>query len=310
MFRKNDLILLLVVFSAMGVGIGLPKFGTIFTPYPLYFLMLQLFFSFLKINFLQVFAEAKERAFILLVLCLFKLLIIPIILFFLTQIFWPEYAVPVLLLSGISTGVVAPFISILLEASTLLVLMMVVVSSLLAPFSLPALVSFFARQTIEISFLAMVKTLAMVVFLPAMAVILLRHLYPSSLEKLEKVLFPVSLGTFACINLGVFAKYSAFFLKTPVAVGEAILFAFALSIIYHTVGVLLTWGMKKEDRLAGAISFAYMNNVLAVVFSSQFFGPLAPTLAALYMLPFFGMIIPARILGHHMRQRQIATNED
>jgi len=300
-FRKNDFILLLVVFSAMGIGIGLPEFGSIFAPYPFYFLMIQLFFSFLKINFLQVFAEVKERAAILLVLCSFKLLIIPIVLFFLAQALWPEYAVPVLLLSGISTGVVAPFISSLLEASTLLVLMMVVVSSLLAPLSLPALVSLFVGQTIRISFIAMVKTLAMVVFLPAVAVILLRHLYPSSLGKLERVQFPVSLSTFACINLGVFAKYSSFFLKSPVVVGETILVAFALSVIYHMVGLWVTWAKKREDRLAGAVSFAYMNNVLVVVFSSQFFGPLSPTLAALYMLPFFTMIVPARIVGRLLK---------
>jgi len=300
-FRRNDFVLLLVVFSAMGVGIGLPEFGRIFAPYPLYFMIIVLFFSFLKINFLQVFADVRERAVILFVLCLLKLFIIPIALYFLTQIFWPEYAVPVLLLSGISTGVVAPFISSLLEASTFLVLMMVVVSSLLAPLSLPALVSLLVGQTIQISFLNMVKILGMVVFLPAMAVILLRHLYPSSLEKLEKVQFPVSLSMFACINLGVFAKYSSFFLKSPLVVGETILVAFVLSVIYHMVGFLVTLGMKREDRLAGAISFAYMNNVLVVVFSSQFFGPLAPALAALYMLPFFTMIVPARIVGQLLK---------
>jgi len=106
---------------------------------------------------------------------------------------------------------------------------------------------------------------------------------------------------FACINLGVFAKYSSFFLETPTIVGETILVAFVLSTIYHMVGLLVTWGMKKEDRLAGAISFAYMNNALIVVFSSQFFGPLSPTLAALYMLPFFAMIVPARIIGHLLK---------
>jgi BASS family bile acid:Na+ symporter len=55
--------------------------------------------------------------------------------------------------------------------------------------------------------------------------------------------------------------------------------------------------MKRGDRLAGAISFANINNVLIIVFSSQFFGPLSPTLAAMYMLPFFAMIVPARIAG-------------
>jgi hypothetical protein len=31
-FQKNDFILLLVIFSAMGVGIGLPGFGKILAP--------------------------------------------------------------------------------------------------------------------------------------------------------------------------------------------------------------------------------------------------------------------------------------
>jgi BASS family bile acid:Na+ symporter len=284
----------------MGVGIELPEFGRAFAPYPLYFMMFQLFFSFLGINFLQVFQETKKKAFILLILCLFKLCIIPLGLFFLTQALWPEYAVPVLLLSGISTGVLAPFISGLLEGSTLLVLMMVVVSSLLAPFSLPALVSLLIGRPIEISFLAMVRILAMVVFLPALAAILLRYLLPAFLEKMEKIQFPASLILIACINLGVFAKYSSYFTETPVKVAEAILVSFILSALYHLVGFLVTWGMKREDRLAGAISFAYMNNVLVIVFSAQYFGPLSPTLAALYMLPFFAMIVPARIVGRLM----------
>ncbi len=301
MFRKSDFILLLVIFSAMGVGIGLPEFGKIFIPYPLYLMMFLLFFSFLKIDFLQVFHDIRKKALILFILCFFKLCVIPVGLFFLTQAIWPEYAVPVLLLSGISTGVVAPFISGLLEASTLLVLMMVVVSSLLSPFSLPALVSLLVGQTIEISFLMMMKVLAMVIFLPAVAAIFLRYLFPSLLEKLEGVQFPVSLFLFACINLGVFAKYSSFFIEAPMKVAETILIAFVLSVLYHGVGFLVTWGMKREDQLAGAISFAYMNNVLIVAFSSQFFGPLSPALAALYMLPFFTMIVPARIVGHLMK---------
>ena len=141
----------------------------------------------------------------------------------------------------------------------------------------------------------------MVIFLPALAAILLRYLCPAFLEKLGKAQFTASLILIACINLGVFAKYSSFFIEMPVKVAETILMAFILSAIYHLVGFLVTWGMKREDRLAGAISFAYMNNVLIIAFSSQFFGPLSPALAALYMLPFFIMIVPARIAGQFMK---------
>jgi len=299
--RKNDLILLLVIFCSMGAGIGLPQLGKFFIPYPLYLQMFLLFLSFLKIDFVEVLKNIRRTSSIILFLCLLKLFIIPAGLFFITHAIWPEYALPVLLLSGISTGVVAPFISGLLNATALLVLVMVVISTLLVPFSLPALVDLLLGETIEISFLPMVKILTMVVFLPVAAVILLRPLAPSLLKRLERVQFPISLAIFACINLGVFAKYSSFFMESLGKLAEIILVAFTLSAIYHILGFLATWGRKKEDRLAGAISFAYINNVLIIVFSSQFFGPLSPTLAAMYMLPFFMMIVPARIVGNLLK---------
>jgi BASS family bile acid:Na+ symporter len=301
LFRIDDLILLLVIFCSMAAGIGLPEYATLFLPYPLYLLMLLLFLSFSKIEFANALQEIRKMTSILFVLCLIKLLVLPTGLYFLTRAILPEYALPVLLLSGISTGVVAPFISGILNASTLPVLMMVIVSSLLVPFSLPALVELLAGQTIDISFLSMVKTLAMLVFLPALAAILLRRWIPSFLKKLDRVQFPVSLVIFACINMGVFGKYSFYFRQRPGKVAETLIVAFVLSAVYHIVGFMVTWGRRKEDRLAGAISLAYMNNVLIVVFSSQFFGPLSPTLAAVYILPFFTMIVPARIVGNLIR---------
>jgi BASS family bile acid:Na+ symporter len=147
----------------------------------------------------------------------------------------------------------------------------------------------------------MMKTLAMVVFLPALAVLIGRQLIPFFLKKLERVQFPLSLVIFASINLGVFSKYSSFLIENPMELTGTTLLAFLLSAIYHSVGFWVTRGMKREDRLAGAISFACMNNVLIIVFSSQFFGPLSPTLAAMYMLPFFAMIVPARIMGNFLK---------
>jgi len=301
LIRINDLILLLVIFCAMAAGIGLPEFANIFSPYPLSLLMLFLFLSFLRIEFVNALQEIRETASVLFILCFLKLLALPVALFFLTRAVLPEYALPVLLLSGISTGVVAPFISSLLNASTLLVLMVMVISSLLVPFSLPALVKLLLGQTLEISFLAMLKTLAMLVLLPALAAIVLRHHAPSFPKKLERVHFPLSLAIFACISLGVFGRYSSYFRQRPEKVPEIVLIAFALSVLYHIVGFLVTWGRGREDCLAGAISLAYMNNVLIIVFSAQFFGPLSPMLAAVYMLPFFIMIVPARVVGNRIR---------
>jgi BASS family bile acid:Na+ symporter len=62
--RKNDLILLLVIFGSMGVGIGFPNLGIVFLPYPLYLMMFLLFLSFLKIEFIQVLQNLKKRVMI------------------------------------------------------------------------------------------------------------------------------------------------------------------------------------------------------------------------------------------------------
>ena len=249
-------------------------------------MMIFLFFSFLKIEFVKILQDVKKTASTLFILCLFKLILVPAGLYFLCLATWPKYAVPVLLLSGVSTGVVAPFIATLLGASTLLVLMMVVVSSLLLPFTLPALVKFLAGHSVELSFFAMVKYLAMIIFVPAAVNIFVRYLAPSVSKRLEKIQFPASMVIFGLVNLGVFPQYSSFFVERPGEILEAILVAFILSAVYHIAGFLAAWGLSKEDRLAGATSFAYMNSVLIIIFSAQFSDPLSPMLAVVYTFPF------------------------
>jgi BASS family bile acid:Na+ symporter len=49
-----------------------------------------------------------------------------------------------------------------------------------------------------------------------------------------------------------------------------------------------------ENQLAGTIILGNMNYLLVIVFSSQFFGPVEPLAAAMYVIPFFGLVIPLR----------------
>ena len=59
-----------------------------------------------------------------------------------------------------------------------------------------------------------------------------------------------------------------------------------------------------ENQLAGAVMLGNINNVLVVVFSSQFFGPVEPLVAAMYMIPFFVIVIPLRYY-HHRKTRHL-----
>ena len=112
--------------------------------------------------------------------------------------------------------------------------------------------------------------------------------------------FPISLIVFSLINLGVFSKYSTYFFQNPGQILVAVALAYVLSVIYYLTGFILTPGRSRGEKLAAGVSMAAMNNVLVIVFSSRFFGPLSPTLAAMYMFPFFTMIVPIKLIAQYM----------
>lgn len=303
MFRTNDLILIVVVFSSMFTGIAFPDATSIFYPYPLYAMMFLLFLSFISIEMASVWKLIQKSWRTVVWLSVLKMLILPIGIFFFFKVFYPPYALAALLVTGISTGVVAPFISTLVGANGPLVLVLVVISSLVVPFTLPALIKILLEREIQISLLAMIRVLFMVVFIPAFLVEVFRRMIPGTLKRLQQAGFYLSLGCFTIVNLGVFSKYGLFFRQNPATILEATIVAMILAIIYFILGILVVYRSPLKDQLASIIGFANMNNVLVIVFAAEFFSPLEPTLAAVYILPFFGIIFPLRVY-HSFREKR------
>jgi BASS family bile acid:Na+ symporter len=300
--RMNDLILFAVIFGSIAVAVYLPEAGKIFQPYLLYFMMIMLFLSFLKIDFSALLDTKRVSLPKLVTLASIKLLVLPTVLYVVALFAIPDYAIPILLLSGISTGVVAPFMAGLLDADVATVLRMVIITSLVVPFSLPCLVKLLAGAEISIPLDVMIRLLAVVIFIPMAAVIALRRLAPQILEKISQSQFPVSLLLFALINLAVFSKYSSFFFDRPDRILVSLAVAYVLSVIYYLTGFMLIPTRQPRRRLAAGLSLGLMNNVLVIVFASSFFGPLSPTLAAMYMFPFFTMIVPVKLLAHRIER--------
>ncbi len=295
----TDLILFAVIFGSAGLAVLAPHAGETLQPLLLYFMMLLLFLSFLKIDFRALLGASGSALLRLGYLAGMKLIVLPAILYWACLRVMPDYAVPVLLLSGVSTGVVAPFIATLLKADAVTVLRMVIVTSLLVPFSLPGMVKLLAGAEITIPLDTMIRMLALVIFIPLAGVAVARRLCPVLLEKLTKLQYPISLVMFGIINLAVFSKYSGFIFQNPLQLAVAVAVAYALSIIYYFTGFIMSADARLSERLASGVSMAIMNNVLVIVFASEFFGPLSPTLAAMYMFPFFTMIVPVKLIRNH-----------
>ena len=294
MFHLKDLILLIVIYSSLLAGVLFPELSSVFQPLPLYSMMSLLFLSFLSISINEIWRITRKSAILIASFLILRMLLLPVCFAFFFRLIWPDYSLSALLLSGISTGVVAPFISTLLGANSPLVLVTVVASSLLVPFTLPPIVDLLFGKSMEISPMSMMRLLFMVVFIPVVLAEILKRLSKGMTGALLKNQYPIALAMFSITNMGVFSKYSEFFYHKPTTMGTALMASVILGALYLVAGLLLSWGRPVEDQLSAVICLGIMNNVLVIVFSSQFFTPLEPTVAAMYMIPFFALVIPLR----------------
>ncbi len=302
MFGFRDVLLLFVIYSSMGIGIVFSEAAAVFRPYPLYCMMMMLFLSFIPMKaaeIRQTFVSGKLEVAWLVFL---KLVALPALVYLVTLAVWPRYALGSLLLTGISTGVVAPFVSGLVGGYGPLVVIMVVVTSVAAPFTLPVLVKTLAGQHAELALWPMIALLAQVIFMPFAAVEILRKWTPSVIRRIHEFRFPVSLFLFSAVNLGVFSRYGDFFRNSPAVVLEASVVAVLIGAACCLCGIYCLPGKPVYVKTAAAVSFANMNNVLIMVFAAEFFGPIESAVAAMYMIPFFGLVVPLRLYAGSAEQ--------
>ncbi|MHC1727469.1 MAG: bile acid:sodium symporter family protein [Syntrophobacteraceae bacterium] len=295
MLRFKDGLMLLCVLCSISTGILLPGVGAPFQPYPMHSMMVLLFFSFLSVLPSAMIDSLKGSLLKVGQFVFIKMILFPLLVYGFFLLTFPRYAPAALLLSGISSGVAAPFFAILVNANMSIVFGMVFASSILVPFTLPALVKILLGTTIDISFIAMFRLLCIVVFVPLILAEIVRRLSPHFADRLFNMQYPVSLVCFTVTNLGIFSKYAPFLREEPFTVAAALGISFILAGICFLGGIAFSSGQNAADRLAVVISFGFMNSVLVLVFSSEFFGPLEPTVAAMYTVPFFMLIVPLRL---------------
>ncbi|MCB2185924.1 MAG: bile acid:sodium symporter [Deltaproteobacteria bacterium] len=293
---NRDLVLMVTAFGGIALGVLFPGPAGIFTPFTLYLMMTILFMSFLGINFAALARLDRARMQELGLWTVIKLAALPLGLWAVAKLTVPEWALPVLLLSGVPAGVTGPFFAQMLGADTAGALKIVVVTSVLAPFTLPGLVWLLEGANLNIPLFNMVRLLALVIFLPLILAWAVQRFFPGFPARLAKVQFHISVTFFFLINLGVFAPYAEFVRSQGALVLTAVLLSYALAAVF--AGLPLGLGRAaggRLDGLTGAVCLGFVNNVLALVFTARFFGPKSPLLAAAYMLPYFTLVIPLRL---------------
>lgn len=274
----------------MVAGVAIPAAGLLVEPYLLVWLGCLLFLNLVRLNPKEL-AGTFSRPSSLAVLSAVKLVGMPLAMYGAAYFLYRPFALPVLLLSGISTGLGAPFVVNLVGGRLPLVVGMITVTSLAVPFVLPGLVKELAGSEFQVPIGSMVVLLSAALFIPLAAGWLTKKFVPRASEYADRNSFPLSIIFIVLINFGMFARFSQYFYSSQTFLLQTIATAFLCFAAYCVVGYFAS---NKENRSAGLISMAYVNNVLVAVFALQFFGSQTAALAALYNIPYYAGIIAVR----------------
>ena len=298
MIRIKDVILLLVVFSSMAAGVAWPRVTSPLGPFLSWTLMGLLFLAFLKVYPPAIWHTLRRYPVKLTMLILTKLFILPVIVYLLAISFIPDYALGLLLLAGVSTGLSAAFFSGLVGADIPLVLAMTVVTTLLLPLTLPLIVEVLVGREIHFDLFSLARFMMTLIFVPLLASLFSRRWLPRASDWMEEHSYAISLILFVAMNLGAFGLYAPFLRAHQHQVVVAVLVGSGLGALMATTGLILFWSSPPTERVAAAGALGWINNVLVIVLGSYFNDPLTSVVAALYLIPYYVLIIP---LSHFTR---------
>ncbi|MEM2140523.1 arsenic resistance protein [Nitrososphaera sp.] len=293
MRRGKDALLASAIAGSILVGILLPQAGRVAEPYLLVWLGALLFLNLLRLAPRDL-AGTFSRPGPLAALAAVKLVALPLAMYGVAYLLYPPFALPILLLAGISTGLGAPFVVNIVGGRLPLIVGMITVTSLAVPFVLPALVHVLVGSEFDLPLADMVILLVLALFIPLGAGWLTKRYAPSASSFADKNSFALSLVFVVLINMGMFSTLSPYFFSDQLFVLQTLA---GSSLAYAAFAAAGYASAPKNERAAGLISMTYVNNTLVMVFAAQFFGPQVAALAAIYNLPYYaGILVLKRII--------------
>ena len=286
---------MIVIPLSMLSGIIFSAIGQILSPYLLVLLGGLLFLNLLKLDardLVTTFTKPK----MLLLLTILKLIILPLVMYSISYVVAPAMALPIVLLTGISTGLGSPFVVNFVGGRLPIIVGLIISTSIAVPFVLPTLVYVLFRTTFSIPILDMMLLLTSALFIPLALGLTIKRYSPKLASVAEKHSLSASIVLMALINFAMFANYSTYFITNQILVLEITLISFLLYGVYGLLGYLFVILASKksatDERIAGFIAMTYINNILVVVFAQQFFGTEVAALSAFYNIPYYvGILI-------------------
>lgn len=270
LFRLLESYIFVMAFSLV-LGLAFPTVFASMAPYSSFLLQTIFFLTGLKIDFREVKRHIAQP--LRLVIALGVMLIaFPIIAYPITNFFVPDAAVGIFLLAAMPSAMSAPLFASLAGGSIELTLVLSVLTSLLAPFTIPFVATITFGNSINIAPVQMLTDLLLVVFPPLMLAQIVRKFFHTHIEPASFTLKPLSILLLGFVTTGIIAKNAVeIFASFTTELIPLFIAVFLFAVSTHIIGYLVGIGKSHADKVAYAISLAYMNIVLAIYLAGRFF---------------------------------------
>ncbi len=274
------------LFFALGMALGWfgSNFVSFLSPYVLHMLVIVLFLTMLKIDAKDVFSHFKNP-FIIVYLSALILIVSPIVFYYLSSVFLPlNYSLAILLLAAMPVGMSITAYARIFKGNTSLALTLTIVTSLLAPFTVPSIIYFLTGNNLQINIFDMLILLAEIIFAPFLFSSLVRKIAAKQITKTEKYFGPASILLLTMIIAGSIAKVAGKAVDLN-SLWIGIIFLFVLAAALHIIGYYAAFWRGKSDKISSSLAVAYMNSTLAIILASSFFGPETLLAVVFYQFP-------------------------
>jgi BASS family bile acid:Na+ symporter len=299
--HARDLLMFVCAVATMYAGAVTPQLAESLSSLPRLLLMIMLFQGFLAVNNTTLWQVVRARPGEAGALVLLRLVLLPVIVFALSRLAMPEFALSGLLYGAAPVGVMAGVFSLMLRVDTALILVANIVTSLLLPLSLPFMLLVVSTALgwlrlpplpvpEHLSLGGMTLSLCVTILVPFFAAGIVRACTGLRTLILRNQYW-LSLACVSLTNFTIFCQYSELLHQSPRLLLRAFGFACALSLVMTLLALPLVRRMKAETALAYIISFGIINNILMMILCLEFFSMTEALVGAAYLIPVYGLLL-------------------
>ncbi|MFO7922174.1 MAG: bile acid:sodium symporter, partial [Bacteroidales bacterium] len=260
-------------------------------------LMMMLFLVFLKTDMRGIIRQIKDYK-LMVYLVVMYMLIIPSAFFLVINLFNRELAIGILLLTAMPAAVASSTLTDIIRGNTALSLGITVITSMIAPFTVPLLFGFIHYNDLSIDTLLIFKDMAMLIFLPLTISLVLKRFYPETILRVKASFTSVNIFLLFIMIYAAMGSQRDLILDQPLVIIWQTLFLYLVFILLHIIGYVMGYRQDKESRKAIAVGAVYMNNGMAIVLAAIHFEPSILVLMILSEFPWSTLLAPFRRIIH------------